>query len=171
MADEQNVEFDDSKIFIEGTEATWRINEEGPINGKYIGTFKFRCFLTPTQRISANREYREMLGGNPTLTPEHEDSLAYALSQLKYRVISYPPFWEGEDKPILGDIADTDIIALVLKAAVAAEFKYRKQLDEKRKSAIQRAKEAAERIYEQQTAENKEENKDEVPDQENPDKS
>src|ERR1035441_601612 len=130
MADD----FDESKIFIEGTEATWRINEEGPINGKYIGAFKFRCFLTPTQRIAANREYRELLGGNPTLTPEHEDSLAYALTQLKYRVISYPPFWEGEDKPILGDIADTNIISLVLDAAVAAEMKYRKQLDEKRKN-------------------------------------
>jgi hypothetical protein len=159
MADE--TEFDDSKIAIEGTEATWRINDEGPINGKYIGTFKFRCFLLPTQRIAANREYREMLGGNPTLTPEHEDSLAYALTQLKYRVISYPPFWEGEEKPVLGDIADTDIIALVLRAAVAAEVKYRKQLDEKKKAAIQRAKEAAERIYAQQTAENEEEKDDE----------
>lgn len=170
MADETI--FDDSTIFIEGTEATWRINEEGPINGKYIGTFKFRCILMPVGRIAANREYREMLGGNPTLTPEHEDSLAYALTQLKYRIISYPPFWEGEDKstPINGNIPDTDIIALILRAAVAAELKYRKQLDEKRKSAIQRAKEAAEKIYEQQTAENKEE-KDEGEDQENPDKS
>jgi hypothetical protein len=169
MADETN--FDDSSIVIDGYEAHWRINAEGPINGKYIGTFKFRCYLTPTQRIAANREYREMLGSNPTLIPEHEDGLAYALTQLKYRVISYPPFWEGEDKPILGDIADYNIISLVLNASVAAELKYLKQLGEKKKTAIERAVASAEKIYKQQSEENREEKKDESADKTDTDQS
>jgi len=155
MANEK--EFDDSEIVIDGHEAAYRINAEGRINGKYIGTFKFRCFLTPTQLIAANRDYRESLGGNPTLVAEHEDNLAYALAQLKYRVVSYPPFWAGEHISVPGDIADPEIITLVLDAAIAAELKYLRKLKEDKTSAIEKAKAAAERIYAAQAAESKRE--------------
>lgn len=161
LEENEDEEFDYSTVTLDGNEATWRINAEGEINGKYIGTFKFRCFLTPSQRISANREYREMLGGNPTLVSVHESNLAYALTQLKYRVLSCPPFWEGESEDDMkGDVADDNIITLVLNAAIAAEVKYRNQLKEKKDSAIDRAKRAAENILKEQTEMDKKESED-----------
>lgn len=151
-------EFDYSAISIDGNEATWRINDEGPINGKYLGTFKFRCFLTPSQRIAADRDFREMLGSNPSFAKEHEADLAFALTQLKYRVIAAPPFWDGESEGSLkGDVADDNIISLILAAAVASELKYRRQLAEKKDTAIERAKKAAEAILNNQQKEEKEE--------------
>lgn len=149
MADE----FDDSNIHLDGTEATWELNAEGPIGGKYMGKFKFRCFLTPIQRISANRDYRELLGANPTLVTEDEDRLAYALTQLKYRIISFPPFWDTETMP--GDIPDHNIIQLVLEASVLSESKFRKQLEEKKKQALGRAQKVAETMLDEQKEEEK----------------
>lgn len=143
----------DKKINVtfDGTTASWELRAEGPLNGTYTGKFKFRCFLTPTQRIAANREYRELLGSNPTLVPEHESFLAYALTQLKYRIIEAPPFWTStsQSSPYAGDIADENIITEVLNAAVEAEVQYQKQIKQRTLEALERAKKAAEKILNQ----------------------
>ena len=131
-------------ILIEGGQATWEMRLEGDIQGTYSGTFKFRCFLTPTQRLAAGREHRELLGSNPTLATEHDDNLAFSLSQLKHRIISAPPFWTSNG--IAGDLPDENIIDSVLDAAIAAELKYKAQLKQKKGDAIERAKKAAERL-------------------------
>jgi hypothetical protein len=137
-----------SDVFIEGNVAKWSIALHGAIGGTYAGDFVFRCILTPSQQIAANRDYREMLGANPTLAPEHESFLAYALTQLKYRVVSAPPFWEStrQANGIAGDIPDQDVIEAVLDAAVHAQLKYRYELNQKKLELIERAKAAAERI-------------------------
>lgn len=133
-------------IIIEGNTATWDISIEGDIQGTYTGTFRFKCFLTPTQRLAASREYRELLGNNPTLATEHEDNLAFALSQLKYRILSSPPFWTSQNANMPGDLPDENVIDAVLEAAIGAELKYKKQLKTRKQEAIEKAKKAAEKL-------------------------
>lgn len=138
---------DKNEVIIQGNIATWDIRKEGSINGTYTGTFTFRCYLTPSQKIAANREYRELLGPQMTMTPEHESFLAYALTQLKYRVITAPPFWNTESKLGVsqGDLPDEEVIAEILEAAFAAELKYKEQIKQRKEEALQKAKEAAEK--------------------------
>lgn len=146
--DDKKIKDLQKEIVINGTTASWEMRMEGAIQGTYSGTFVFRCFLTPTQRLAAGREHRELLGTNPQLASEHDDNLAFTLSQLKYRIISAPPFWTStlQLNNVAGDIPDTDVIDRVLDAAVAAELKYREQLKQKKQEAIERAKKAAERM-------------------------
>ena len=159
--DEKNLEeyLARQDILIEGDTATWEIRAEGDVLGTYTGTFKFRCFLTPTQRLAAGREHRELLGRHPTLATTHDDNLAFSLSQLKYRVISAPPFWTStvQQNGTAGDIPDDKVIDVILEAAVAAELKYKAQLKLKKSNAIERAKKAAESLLKLR---NQEENKD-----------
>lgn len=135
-------------ISIEGNIATWNLVAQGDINGTYVGTFKFKCFLTPTEKLAAGREYRSLLGPNATLAFKAEDDLSFSLAQLRYRIVSSPPFWNsaiGIDG-MAGDIPDENIINAVLDAAVASEFKYRAELEQKKKIIVARTKKAAERL-------------------------
>lgn len=159
MADE----IDRPDIIIEGNTAKWDMKVDGDINGTYIGEFRFRCFLTPVQQIAANREYRDMLGPNMTMAPEHESFLAYCLTQLKYRILSAPPFWGSSSVP--GDIPDDNVLLKVLDAAVSAETKFRGNIKKKKEEAIQKAMKAAERLLKQQD----EDDRDESPSEESRD--
>ena len=49
-------------IQIIGSVATWTMRLDGAVSGTYTGTFQFRCFLTPLQRIDAGREQSAILG-------------------------------------------------------------------------------------------------------------
>lgn len=153
---------DRTDIVIEGSTATWEIRIDGDINGTYTGLFRFRCYLTPTQRLAASREYRELLGDNPTLALKHEDDLAFSLSQLKHRVISAPPFWSStlQTSGMPGDLPDENVIDAVLNAAIDAELKYRNQLKNRKSDAIEKAKKAAEKILNQQDEEAEDEGQD-----------
>lgn len=156
---EKNKELERSDIIIEGNTALWDIRLDGDINGTYTGSFRFKCFLTPTQRLAASREYRELLGPNPTIALEHEDNLAFALSQLKHRIISAPPFWTStlQSSNVAGDLPDENIIMAVLDAAVGAELKYKAQLKTRKLEAIEKAKKAAERLLNTQQEEDSDE--------------
>jgi len=124
-------------ISIEGNVATWNLNAIGLVNGTYLGTFKFKCFLTPSERLAAGRLYRELLGPNAALASIVEDNLSFTLSQLRFRIIEAPNFW-------------TNAVGLnglmVLEAAVNAELKYVAQLEEKKEEAIKKAKKTAEAL-------------------------
>jgi len=143
---------DRSDITIDNSTATWTINAVGDINGTYVGTFKFKCYLDPMEQIRANRDYREMIGANPLGVPEHESFLAYALTQLKYRVISAPPFWHSTQS-VGGNIPDENIISEVLNAAVDSEVIYRARLKKRREEALEKAKKAAEKMLKEQQGE------------------
>lgn len=149
-----------SDIAIENDTAKWFLNEQGDINGLYIGQFKFRCYLTPIQQINANREFREMLGNHQTMVPEHESFMAYALTQLKYRIIEAPPFWTSsiQTSGYPGDIPDENVLSKILDAAISSEIKYKKLLKHKKEEALIKAKEEAEKII-------KKRNEDELDDQ------
>jgi hypothetical protein len=147
MANEEKDQRPDLRI--DGSVATWEMKVEGSISGTYAGTFRFRCFLTPLQIITAGREYRELLGSNMSLANEHESMLAWALSQLKQRVISAPPFWNSQaDSSLPGDIPDEEVITTILDAAIASENKYKDQLKKRKEDALKRAKAAGETILE-----------------------
>lgn len=151
-------------IIIEGNTATWDMRLEGNINGTYSGAFRFKCYISPLQQIAADRERRELLGPQPFAAGEHESLLAYALTQLKYRIISAPPFWESQNPATLsGDIADENVITAVLDAALGAEMKYKSQLKKKKLDAISRAKSATEKLMADEEAN---EDEDESEDQE-----
>lgn len=137
-----------SDITIEGNVASWSISSIGNINGKYIGKFLFKCYLTPTEKIAAGRTYRELLGANPSLVSIAEDNLAYSLSQLRYRIISSPPFWSSAVGPsgFEGDLPDENIITEVLEAAGDAELKFFAQLMKNKEETVKQAKQAAEQL-------------------------
>ena len=146
-------------IKIDGNVATWEMKLEGDISGTYMGVFRFRCYLTPLQQIAAGREERGLMGSNIAVASEHERFLAFALTQLKYRVISAPPFWASANPngDIPGDIPDEDVIAKILDAAVIAEKKYKDGLKARKDEALQKAKRMIEKIEQQDKAESKEE--------------
>jgi uncharacterized coiled-coil protein SlyX len=101
----------------------------------YMGTFKVKCLLTPVDHISSDRLYRELLGNNPILASEKAQNLAFALSQLKFRVVEYPPFWTDPESPNLpgGHIVDQNVIVEVLNQAIDAEDKYLEKNNERLK--------------------------------------
>jgi hypothetical protein len=149
LTEQEQQSLDRADLIVEGNTATWDMRLEGDINGMYAGAFRFKCYLSPLQQIAANREFREIMGPNPTFASEHESFLAYALTQLKYRIISAPPFWASQNPATLsGDLADENIISAVLDAALGAEIKYKSQLKKKKLDAVARAKAATEKRME-----------------------
>lgn len=145
-----------SDIKIEGNVATWTINSIGSVNGTYIGTFQFKCILDPLQQLAIGRDYRNLLGPNPSLASEHETFLAFALSQLKYRIISYPPFWKDGISEFDGNLLDEEIITEVLNAAINAEAQYKEQLKKRKEDSIKKSKDAADRIQKGLSSEDEE---------------
>lgn len=149
MADEEKY-VDRTDIVIENHTATWDLKAEGAINGTYMGTFKFKCYLTPSETIAAGRERRSLLGDNAILATQKESFYAYALPQLKYRVISGPPFWEAKTGQYSGDIADAEVMGMILDAALGAELKFNNEIKKRKTDAIERAKKAAEQMLSKQ---------------------
>lgn len=165
LKEEENDALQRSDLIVESTGVTWDMRLDGDIAGTYVGAFRFKCYLNPLDRIAADREYREILGPNPTFASEHESFLAYALTQLKYRIITAPPFWASENPARLsGNIADENIISAVLDAALVSEIKYKSILKKKKLDAISRAKDATETLLKE--AEANDEDDDEGADQE-----
>lgn len=166
LTEQEEKSLERSDLIVEGNTATWDMRLEGDIQGTYAGSFRFKCYLSPLQQIAANREFREIMGPNPTFASEHESFLAYALTQLKYRIVTAPPFWNSQSPASLsGDIADENIIAAVLDAALGAEIKYKSQLKKKKLDAVARAKVATEKAMAGDDSES-DEDEDESEDQE-----
>ena len=119
--------------------ASWDINMTGLIGGTYQGTFVFKTILTPLQEIEVDRDYRELLGKNAEFATTHADNLAYTLSQLRYRVVKAPPFFnDGITRFPGGQIPDREVLSKILDAAIAAEMKYRDELKKKHTASIQK---------------------------------
>lgn len=126
-------------ISLEQEFGVWELQETAPLGGTYMGTFKFRCYLTPIQMIEADRDYRFLLGEtSPTLASETIENYSYSLAQLKQRVVQAPPFWFDGSRFPGGNVKDKEIIALVFEAAIQSELKYRSKLEEKHKSQLEK---------------------------------
>lgn len=133
--------------------ATYSLSFNGAIQGLYMGQFKFRCYLSPMQNLSASREYRDLLGANTELATENDRFLAFALAQLKYRILEAPPFWNTVDGA--GEIPDYDVITMVMEAAMDSEVMFRDKKKEEKERAIAQSKAAAEKILAMTTADRK----------------
>lgn len=151
-----------SDIALDGEISTWNLDAQGLIKGTYRGIFKFKCYLDPIEQISCNREYRALLGDNPSFVPEHENFLAYALTQLKYRIIEAPPFWTATAQNghnWAGNVPDENILSRVLDAAVRSEEKFKLGLKDRLtksvKSSRSKAQKIADGVKEREEQENK----------------
>lgn len=142
------------EIRLEGQTAVWDMLETAEVEGTYQGEFKFRTALNPLQEITADREYRDLMGSNEAQAPTRIKNLAYALTQLKYRVLEAPHFWvDGSHLPG-SQVKDIEIIELVFQAAMLSETKYKALIAERQLEAIEKLK--ASRL--QQQAKAKDEN-------------
>jgi hypothetical protein len=152
--DEIKKYLDREDLQIEGNICTYHLAAEGTVSGTFRGIFKFKCFLSPSEKLACGRLYRKLLGPNAALAFKNEDDLAYTLSQLTYRIVSAPPFWSssiGVDGQV-GDI-DENVLNIISEAASAAELKYWALLQEKRDQTLKSAKESAEKFLAQKDGE------------------
>lgn len=124
--------------------ATFGINVIGErSNNTYMGRFKVKCLLAPTEEISADKLYRDLLGNNSHLAQERVRQLAFALSQLQYRIIESPEFWVNSNIGG-GHITDENVILDVLDKAVEAQESYlaqkKQELKERQEKLTSRIK-------------------------------
>jgi hypothetical protein len=131
-------QIDESEIRLDGSTAYWDINYTGEVEGTYLGTFTFRTSISPIQEIEADRNYRELMGVNPDSSSVRIQNLAFALTQLKQRIISAPPFWADNSLYGGSSVKDTEVIEMVYQAALLAEVKYRNILKARHLEAIEK---------------------------------
>jgi len=145
---------ENTSIILNGNVATWIMPRlEGSLGGTYTGKFEFKCYLTPVETLQAGRVYREFLGSHAILASDAEGQLAFAFSQLKFRIIKAPPFWTsaGQESGVDGNIGDLEIITAVLNAAIEAENLYKERIAQEREDLLDKSiKLAEERIKENQ---------------------
>jgi len=110
--------------------ASFNLNTIGTsTKNTYIGQFKVKTILSPMEFIKADRLYRELLGPNLHYASSRVQNYAFALSQLKFRIVEFPPFWE--DRELNGSHIKDDNIALeIMELAAESEELYRKERDE-----------------------------------------
>lgn len=109
----------------------------------YKGHFKVKCVLSPLDYIQSDATYRELLGKtNPQFANDYVAQLAYALSQLKYRIISNPSWFDNNINGIKGSNVDDKILLYILDKAIQSEEDYRNGIEEKYKKARDEVKEA-----------------------------
>ena len=136
-------------ITIEGSRATWVLPPtDGRMGGTYTGRFVFNCFLAPTDMLKAGRVYRSLLGEHAGMATTEEGHIAFALTQLKFRVVSAPPFWTStlQDSEFSGNIGDLNIIGLVLDAAMEAEVAFKEKIVKEREALLERSIKVAEQL-------------------------
>ncbi len=115
----------DIVLHDDGT-ASFSINIIGNVSREtYMGNFKTKCVLSPLEFIKSDRMYRELLGNDPVNAHSTARNNAFALSQLQYRLIEVPPFWENREIGG-GHISDDNVLTEVIELAIQAEDKYRK---------------------------------------------
>jgi hypothetical protein len=127
--------------------AAWEVKFDSEILGSIRGQFIFKTFLNPIEILSAGKLYRDLLGPNSHEASEQERFLAFSLSQLKYRIVKAPPFWQT-DSIVSGNIPDLNLVSLILEKAISAESLYKDKLKEKRTKALETSKNSIAAIQE-----------------------
>jgi hypothetical protein len=105
--------------------ASWNLEHVGRDGTLYSGPVRFRCSMDPLQLIAADRDYRRLLGDNAAFADDSVANMAFALSQLRQRVVESPPFWQTGDTEFGGGrVKDYSVLQTVLSASIAAQEKY-----------------------------------------------
>jgi hypothetical protein len=151
---------------LNGSTGTFDINDVGELSGQtYMGNFKVKCILSPVDRLNIDKTYRELIGkDNPYMATQEVLDIAFALSQLKYRIIDFPAFWQGF--PINGGHVDLNIVMSVLNQSVDAEEAFKKEHTERLKQIQQKLTEKIKKreiVPEVEEKEESEENEEEIP--------
>jgi hypothetical protein len=143
-------------ITINGSQATYTMaRTDGELGGTYTGTFVFKCYLSPLEQIQAGKEFRSLLGDLGQQANDTESNLAFALTQLKHRVIKSPPFWSStlQDGPLAGNIPDLNILAIVLDASIRAEALFKEKIAKERDALLNKTIETGEKLLQEQQGE------------------
>lgn len=99
-------------------------------NTSFMGVFRFKCVISPIDYLKTDRLYRELLGSiNPHLASKDAQNFAFALSQLKFRIVESPDFFKN--KEIDGGHLDKNILIDLINLAVDAEQEFKKLQNEK----------------------------------------
>jgi hypothetical protein len=117
------------QINEDGT-VTFRISEVGDRSRTTLqGPFRVKGSLSPYDELASGRDMRQLLGAEAVSATDHEVNLAYALSQLRHRIVESPSFWlEASRESFGGAELDHNIILKVLNMAIEAEVTSRKNL-------------------------------------------
>lgn len=122
----------------------------------YEGTFVVRAVIDPSRELAMGRLYRQLLGSQPQHATDRESNLAFALSQLQFRVIKAPPWWDATPgQEVRGAVLDDNIILKVLDMAIQADDQYRKQIQEDSKELFNNLKLKIETMEKAEQSENK----------------
>lgn len=95
-------------------------------NNSFLGTFKVKCVISPMDHLKADRLYRELIGAiNPHLASKDAQNYAFALSQLKIRVIESPDFFKN--KELDGSHLDSNVLIDLINKAIDAEEAFQEE--------------------------------------------
>lgn len=101
-------------------------------NTTYMGVFRVKTIVSPMDMIRADRLYRELIGSiNPHMASKETQNFAFALSQLKVRILEAPDFYKNND--LDGSHLDSNVLIDIINKAIDAEEDYKKQIDNKLK--------------------------------------
>lgn len=123
--------------------ATFFVDVEASSNkSSYKGQFKVKCILSPLEYINADANYRELLGKtNPQYASDYVSQLAYALSQLRFRIMECPSWYNKQ-----GDgVRDDKVLLDIFDKAVECEQQYREGIVKRFKSAQESVRSAVDR--------------------------
>ena len=116
---------------IEDNVGVFTISElDGESNESYVGEFKVKLILSPLETLAIDRDYRELIGPvNPIMASSDANNIAFALSNLKHRVIAHPPFWKGNGYD--GGHISKNVLYVILDRSIELQdlFKKNKQAE------------------------------------------
>ncbi len=109
------------------------INVEGQDTGEsYKGDFKFKCLLSPLDRINIDKQYRSLLGTNLHDVGIEAANLANVLSELLFRITEAASFWNSKENFIPGDhIKDRNVLLKVYEEALSCELEFKQEIKDK----------------------------------------
>lgn len=118
---------------FEGSKAFFDYQNIGDrTNTTFLGEFCVKCIMSPLDHLKADRLYRELIGPvNPHLASKEAKNYAFALSQLKQRVLEAPDFFKNSEMD--GGHLDSNVLIDIINEAIEAEEAYQDQQDEKTK--------------------------------------
>lgn len=120
-----------SEFRFEGSKAYFDYQGVGSkTNETYLGEFCVKTILSPLDYLKVDRLYRELLGSvNPHLASKEAQNYAFALSQLRQRIVEAPAFFKN--KELDGGHLDSNVLVDIINKAIDAEEEYKKQQDAK----------------------------------------
>lgn len=140
-----------SDIIFEDTEAIFTIKMIGSSTGEsFAGKFRVRTILSPLNHIKADKLMRQLLGEHSIVADELSRQYSFVLSQLQYRVIKGPLWWESNLEVNGGHINDINVISEILNKALESEEIYR---DRQRKDFDKNVEELSKKFSELSNAE------------------